>query len=135
MLFIILLVVAVGVLNTVLMTVLERRREYGVMRAIGTAPGEIFRLVTVEVLFMAVIGLVIGFGVAYLVNYLLSINGVYMGQSFTYGGIEFSRMYTEINARSFWIPAVSVLITAVLVSVFPALRAAKTAPARSMRMH
>ncbi|MGD8922100.1 MAG: ABC transporter permease [Candidatus Zixiibacteriota bacterium] len=135
MLFIILLVVAVGVLNTVLMTVLERRREYGVMRAIGTAPGEIFRLVTLEVLFMAVIGLIIGFGVAYLVNYLLSINGVYMGQSFTYGGIEFSRMYTEINARSFWIPAISVLLTAVLVSVFPALRAAKTAPARSMRMH
>lgn len=135
MLFVILLVVAVGVLNTVLMTVLERRREYGVMRAIGTSPGEIFRLVTIEVLFMAAISLVIGFGVAYLVNYVLSINGIYMGQSFTYGGIEFGRMYTEINARSFWIPAVAVLVTAVLVAIFPGLRAAKTAPAQSMRMH
>jgi ABC-type lipoprotein release transport system permease subunit len=49
MLFVIILIVAVGVLNTVLMSVLERRREYGLMRAIGTKPRQIIRLVLWEV--------------------------------------------------------------------------------------
>jgi putative ABC transport system permease protein len=135
MLFVIMLVVAVGVLNTVLMTVLERRREYGVLRAIGTAPAQVFRLVLVEVVIMALFSLVIGSGIAYVVNYVLSIHGIEMPQSFTYGGIEFTTMYTEINSRSFYMPAVAVLLTALIVSLFPAARAAQIEPAKAMRLH
>jgi len=135
MLGVILMVVAVGVLNTVLMTVLERRREYGVLRAVGTRPGQVFTLVVYEVIMMAIIGIIIGFGLSYLANYLLSIYGVTMAQSFTYGGIEFRTMYSEINARSFYIPGIAVLLTAIIVSLFPATRAAHVAPARAMRTH
>lgn len=135
MLFVIALVVAVGVLNTVLMTVLERRREYGVLRAVGTAPSRIFRLVILEVLIMAVIGICLGFGVSLVVNYYLSIDGIAMPEPMTYGGIEFSHMYTEINARSYYIPALTVIFTAFIVSIFPAARAARVAPARAMRIH
>ena len=52
-LFIITMLVAIGVLNTVLMTVLERTREYGLMRAIGTSPFIVFQLVILEVAVMA----------------------------------------------------------------------------------
>lgn len=135
MLFVILLVVAVGVLNTVLMTVLERRREYGVLRAVGTAPGEIFRLVLYEVLIMAGISLIMGMIVAYIVNYVLSVQGLPMPEAFTYGGITFSRMYTQINAHSFYIPAICVIVTAVIVSLFPAGKAARIEPAKAMRIH
>jgi ABC-type lipoprotein release transport system permease subunit len=135
MLFVILLVVAVGVLNTVLMTVLERRREYGVLRAVGTAPGEIFRLVIYEVLIMAGISLILGAIIAYVVNYLLSVQGLPMPEAFTYGGITFSRMYTEVNAHSFYIPAICVILTAIVVSLFPAGKAARIEPAKAMRIH
>jgi ABC-type antimicrobial peptide transport system permease subunit len=135
MLAIIIVVVAVGVLNTVLMTVLERRREYGVLRALGTAPIQIFQLVLQEVAIMAVIGIIIGAVISLVVNYWLSLRGFYMGQSFTYGGMEFSHMYTEINARSFYIPGICVLISAFIVSLFPAVKAARVPPARAMRMH
>ena len=84
---------------------------------------------------MAVISVVIGFFVGLAVNYWLSLHGVPLPTPLTYGGMEFSRMYTEINARSFVIPAVTVMFSAGLVSIFPAIKAARTAPARAMRTH
>ena len=135
MIFVIILVVAVGVLNTVLMTVLERTREYGVLRAIGTGPQQIFGLVLIEVFIMAIISIILAIGLSYAVNYSLSIHGLAMPTPFTYGGIEFRKMYTEINARSFYIPALCVVFSAMLVAIFPATKAAHTAPARAMRMH
>ncbi len=135
MLGIIILLVAVGVLNTVLMTVLERRREYGVLRAVGTGPGQIFRLVLIEVTVMAVIGIVAGSLAAWAANHYFAVRGLSAGFEFTYGGIEFTRMYTEVNARTFWIPALSVMVSALLVSIYPAARAAHTPPALAMRLH
>ena len=134
MLFIIVLVVAVGVLNTVLMTVMERRREYGLLRAIGTRPGQIIRLVLSETVVMAIISVLIGVVVSLVINYLLSLKGIALPQPITYGGVEFTTMKTEINARSLYIPALAVVVVAVLVSIVPAVKAARTAPARVMRM-
>ncbi len=135
MLAIIIIVVAVGVLNTVLMTVLERTREYGVLRAVGTGPGQIFGLVLIEVFIMAIISIILAIGLSYTVNYALSIHGVATPTTFTYGGIEFRKMYTEINARSFYIPALCIVFSAMFVALFPAAKAAHVAPAKAMRMH
>ena len=135
MLFIIVLLVAVGVLNTVLMSVLERVREYGLLRAIGTSPIGIFKLVTTEVVFMALIGIALGCVVAFITNSILSVHGLSLTTPFTYGGIEFKEMNAEINARSFYIPAIAVFFSAFLVSIFPAVKAARTPPARAMRMN
>jgi len=132
---VILIVVAVGVLNTVLMTVLERRREYGLLRAIGTGPGQVFRLVVIEVFILAVLSLIIGGLIAYGLNWYYSIHGMDFVESWSYGGVEFGKMFTEINARSFYIPGLAVLLSAVLVSIIPALRAAHVAPAKAMRIH
>ncbi len=135
MLLIIVLVVAVGVLNTVLMSVLERRREYGVLKAVGTKPGQIVKMVLLEVNILAAMCIVLGAGVGLLINYFFSIHGFALPEPMTYGGMKFQHMFTEINAMSFYIPAVTVLISATLVSLFPALKAAHTDPARSMRIH
>ncbi|UCD17708.1 MAG: ABC transporter permease [Candidatus Zixiibacteriota bacterium] len=135
MLAIIIVIVAVGVLNTVLMTVLERTREYGVLRAVGTRPGQIFKLVLYEVATMAVISTIIGAILSAIINYLLSFHGIPMPIDYSYGGVEFSRMYTEINARSLIIPGITVVASAMLISVFPAVKAARIAPAKAMRTH
>jgi putative ABC transport system permease protein len=135
MLFIVALIVAIGVLNTVLMTVLERTREYGVLRALGTRQMQVFRLVIYEVTLMAIIGLIIGFVLSLILNHQLSIHGIAMPHAFRYGGMEFTHYYSEVNARSLYIPAITVLLSAMMVSVFPAIRAAKIAPARALRTH
>lgn len=135
MLVVIVLVVAVGVLNTVLMSVLERRREYGVLKAVGTKPGQIVKMVLAEVNILAVVCIILGAAVGLLLNYLLSIHGISLPEPISYGGMKFQHMQAEINARSFYIPTITVLLVATLVSLFPAIKAAKTEPARSMRIH
>jgi len=131
--FIIMLVVAVGVLNTVLMSVLERTREYGLLRAMGTRPRHVFALVVSETLLLALFSIVAGAAVGLAANYWLSIHGVSLPEAFSFEGVEFKDMYAEINVRSFAIPAVVVLFAAAVVSTFPAVRAARTAPAAAMR--
>ncbi len=134
MLLIIVMIVSIGVLNTVLMTVLERTREYGVLRAIGVRPFQVSRLVVYEVAVMAWVSVFFGFFVALGCNYWLSVAGLSFG-TFTYGGVEFNEMYSEINVRSYAIPAITVLVSATIVSIFPAIRAARTLPAKAMRTH
>jgi ABC-type lipoprotein release transport system permease subunit len=135
MLFVIILIVAVGVLNTVLMSVLERRREYGLLRAIGTKPVQIFSLVLLEVNFLALSSIVIGAALGMTANHWLSVHGLSLPQSFSYGGMEFNTMYAEINLRSLFLPALTVLLSASVISVFPALKASRTKPARAMRIY
>jgi ABC-type lipoprotein release transport system permease subunit len=135
MILIITLIVAVGVLNTILMNVLERQREYGVLRAVGTRPGQICRLVLIEVFFLALISIIVGAAGGLIANSLLAEYGISLSESFSYGGVEFTDMKGEVNARSFYIPTVVVMIAALLVSLYPALKAARVEPARAMRMH
>ncbi|KPJ70025.1 hypothetical protein AMJ44_00900 [candidate division WOR-1 bacterium DG_54_3] len=135
MLIIIVFIVAVGVLNTVLMSVLERQREYGVMKAIGTKPKQIIKLVVIEVTILAIICIILGSGLGYGANTFLSKHGIKFGEGITYGGMKFETMKAEINLRSFLIPAVTVILCAALVSLLPAIKAARTEPAKTMRFH
>jgi putative ABC transport system permease protein len=135
LLVVIVVIVAVGVLNTVLMSVLERRREYGLLKAVGTKPRQIIRLVLLEVVILSVFSMAIGAGLGLGANFLLSRHGIKFSEGLTYGGMVFDTMKSEINIRSFTIPAVTVIICAVLVSLIPALKAAHTEPAKTMRVH
>ncbi|MGM0465473.1 MAG: ABC transporter permease [Acidobacteriota bacterium] len=135
MLVIIILVVAIGVLNTVLMSVLERRREYGVLKAVGTKSHQIIRLVLAEVNILAFFSVVLGIGAGLVVNMILSQHGISLSQPITWGGMEIQTMKAEINLRSFIIPAITIFLSATLVSFFPAVKAARTEPAEIMRMY
>lgn len=134
-LLVMIIIVGIGVLNTVLMSVLERRREYGVLKAIGTRPGRIVRLVILEVLILSLLSMIVGAGLGLGANAFLARHGVRFGKGITYGGMVFDTLRSEINGRSFLIPAVTVLVSALLVGLFPALKASRTDPARAMRTH
>ncbi len=135
LLVVIVVIVAVGVLNTVLMSVLERRREYGLLKAVGTKPRQIIRLVLLEVLILSVLAMAVGAGLGLGANFLLSRHGIKFSEGLTYGGMVFDTMKSEINIRSFTIPAATVIICGILVSLIPALKAARTEPAKTMRVH
>ena len=115
------------------MAVLERQREYGLLKAMGTRPRQILCLVLYEVNILAIFSIVAGSGLAYLANNWLSRHGISLSEPFSYGGMTFKTMYAEINVQSFVIPALAVLGTAVLVSFLPALKAARTESAKTMR--
>lgn len=132
---VILLIVAVGVFNTVLMSVLERRREYGVLLALGTRPGRLVRMVITEAALLAVGSAIVGTVAGFFLNWWVSMHGIILSEPFTYGGITFTMLRTELNVPSFVIPACTVVATAILVALAPAWTASRTDPARSMRMH
>jgi ABC-type lipoprotein release transport system permease subunit len=129
------MLVAIGVLNTVLMNVLERTREYGLMRAMGTSPATVFSLVIVEVVVMAIMSVIVAGIVSYILNYSLSSVGIPMPVEIEYGGVSFDSMNTEVNTRSYMIPLFCVVFSAAFISVFPAIKAARTRPAVAMRSH
>ncbi len=132
---VIMLIVAIGVFNTVLMSVLERTREYGVLKAVGTKPGQIFWLVVCEVVIIALGSICVGALLGALLNYILSIYGITYPQEITYGGMKLKTLYAEVNVRCLVIPAIIVMLAAAIVSLFPAIKAARIMPAKAMRTH
>ena len=132
---VIMLIVAIGVFNTVLMSVLERTREYGVLKAVGTKPVQIFWLVVCEVIIIALGSICVGALLGVLLNYLLSIYGITYPQEITYGGMKLKTLYAEVNVRCLVIPAFTVMLSATIVSLFPAIKAARIMPAQAMRTH
>ncbi len=85
-LFMLLVLVAFGVLNTVLMSVLERSREFGVLLALGMPNERLLRVVLAEAVLMVLIGLVLGSAAGFAVNTYL------IRHPITLGG-ELARLY------------------------------------------
>ncbi len=132
---IIMVIVGIGVLNTVLMTILERTREFGVLRALGTRPGDVFGLIVLETAYLSILSILLGGAVSLVGNYLLATYGITYPTPIEYGGFMFQRMVGKVSFQVFWIPAAITFGTAVVVSVFPALRAAKVTPVKAMRSY
>jgi ABC-type lipoprotein release transport system permease subunit len=127
--------VAFGVLNTQLMSVLERTREFGVMLALGMSPGRLARLVGIETLLLAALGLGLGLLGGSLLTWYLSVTGfVYPGveemmERFMLGG----RIYPEVSPVSMLIGPLAVFVGAMLAALYPALRLFRLRPVAAMQ--
>jgi putative ABC transport system permease protein len=133
-LVVVVIVVAITILNTVLMSVLERQKEYGVLRAVGTRPGRIVGMVIAETSVLAAASIALGSIIGLLLNLYFSRHGIALPNPIEWGSVQFRYMKGEVNARSFYLPAITVIATSILVCLPPALRAARTEPAATMRM-
>ena len=131
--YIIIFLVCIGVLNTVLMSVLERTGEFGVLKAIGTSPRRLFSLIVTETLLLAGISCLAGFLLALPVNYYLAQVGFSLPEPMEVSGVMMSHMKGLWTVRTFLDPALIVIGSAALISIFPAQRAAKIVPVEAMR--
>jgi putative ABC transport system permease protein len=113
--------------------VLERRREFGVMKAMGTGPGRIVKMIVLEANIMALMSIVAGSILSTAGLLLLSRHGWVLDPPLDYAGFTFREMVATITPGCYWIPAVCIIITASLVSLLPAMKAARTDPARTLR--
>jgi ABC-type lipoprotein release transport system permease subunit len=136
--FLIGLLIASGILNTLLMSVLERTREFGVMMAVGMSPRTLFMLVVVESLWLAIIGIVIGIIItapwyAYLYYVGLDFSGA-IGEDYSAGGILVDpllriRLYKE----SIIAILTGVFSLTLLAGLYPAWRAGRIPPVESLK--
>lgn len=130
---IIIFIVAIGVLNTILMGTLERTHEFGVLRAIGTRPMGVFRLILMESTMLALVACLVGAVFALPTNYWMQTVGFVLPEPIDMGGIQFTAMLGEISWFSMGMPASVVLLSTLAVSVFPAIRAARISPLQAMQ--
>ncbi len=131
--FIILLIVAVGVLNTVLMAVLERTREYGVMAALGTRPRQIFSLIVLETGLLAILSSLVGAILGSLALWYFAAVGITYPEPVTVAGYALTTLTAEITPAAYYKPFLIIFLTALLVSIVPALRAARIKPVDALR--
>ncbi len=132
MMGLIVFIVFVGVLNTVLMSVLERTREFGVMRAIGGRSFQLIKLITLETTLLASFSVVLGLILVFPLIYWVTHVGFLLPEPIDMSGIMFQHLKGELSPRVFLIPMVFVLATAILVSIPPGLRAAHILPKEAL---
>ena len=132
---ILVILVAFSVLNTQLMSVLERTHEFGIVMSLGLTPGRLGRLVLLETTIMGVMGLILGAVLGGLFTLWFNVNG------FAYPGMDEmaakfnlpARFFPEVSALTMLIGPVVVFIFTILAAVYPALRLHKLHPVEAMR--
>jgi len=136
--FLVGLLIAVGILNTMLMSVLERTREFGVMMAVGMSPKVLFRLVMVESFWLSIVGLLLGIIITapwyyYLYHTGIDFSGSF-GDDFSYGGVLVDPVF---KARLFKESIIAILsgvfLLALLAGIYPAWRAGRVPPVESLK--
>jgi ABC-type lipoprotein release transport system permease subunit len=132
------MLVSAGILNTMLMSVLERKREFGVMMALGMSPRNLFLLVILESFWLALLGLIIGVIVTapwyiFMTNTGIDLSAAY-GEGFSFGGVLLDPVF---KIRLFKESIVAILIglfgLALLAGAYPAWRAGRVAPVDSLK--
>jgi ABC-type lipoprotein release transport system permease subunit len=131
---ILIIVVAFSILNTFLMAILERTREFGVLMAIGTTPARLTKLLLIESASMTLVGIVVGIIVGSLVTLYFQAHGIFIPGSTEllreYGLPE--RMYPQLSWLSASIgPGIVMLIT-LLTALYPALKVRRLKPVEAM---
>ena len=133
---IILLALGFGIVNTMLMVVLERIHELGMLMAVGMNKIRIFKMIMLETVFLSLTGGVIGIFVGLAVSQIYSIKGIDLsglyGEGFAALGYD-SVIYTVIQLKMILGVAFLVILTGIISSVFPALKALRLNPAEAVR--
>lgn len=137
-LFIVFFVAGLGILNTMLMSVFERTKELGVMKALGTRPGKIVQLVLWESVLLGVLSTIAGLVLGGLLDWLLVEYGLDMtvgdGERLSSMGVLFDpTIFGVVRADRIVGTVLSLLLVAVFAALWPALRAARLQPVAAMR--
>ena len=137
---ILLIIVSLGVLNTVLMSVLERTREFGVMLAIGLRPSRLSRVILLEGFLMGLGGAVLGLIIGGIISYPLVVSGIDMSASMgestvMEGAVMTTHMYGEYDWGRSIMYAICAVVLAILSAVYPARKIKSMNPVDAMRHH
>jgi ABC-type lipoprotein release transport system permease subunit len=130
-----LLVVAFSILNTFLMAIFERTREFGVMMAIGTTPGRLTKILLIESMAMTFVGVVVGILTGSLITIYFQSHGIdFSGASelLSQFGIT-GRMYPKLSLLSAVSGPLAVLVITFFTALYPALKVRRMHPVEAMR--
>jgi ABC-type lipoprotein release transport system permease subunit len=129
------LVAAIGLLNTQRMSALERKREFGVLMAIGMRPRKMFRMILTESVVLGTLGGLIGTTLGLAVVWYHATAGLNLAMftdqgEFTVMGVAFTgRIYAILTPLAALQPILVMMFVAFLAGLWPAVKSAKLDPA------
>ena len=132
---IIMMALLFGIINNMLMAILERRRELGMLMAVGMNKRKLFLMILLETLMLGFVGGPIGIVLSDLSTRIMMRIGVDLSSKkdgLAEIGIQ-SIIYPEIVPEYYIIIAIMVVTTALIASILPAVRALKLNPVQAIR--
>jgi len=132
---IILLALMFGIINTMLMAVLERQREFGMLMAIGMDKPRVFFMVVLESVMLTCVGIPVGILLTIGVVNLLAKHGIDLS-SFSQALSQFgfsNKIYPELPTSMFLPITIMTALTAILSAIYPAMKALQFKPAEAIR--
>ena len=127
---VVLAMVGLGILNTILMRVLERRYEFGVCKALGLRPGQLAMMIIGESLALTAISLAFGLALGLSVEHYFATSGLDLRMVFRTGLpralVVDPILYSRLSLARIVSSVVIVFIMATVISFYPALKAART---------
>jgi putative ABC transport system permease protein len=135
--FIFFLLAVMGIANTMLMAIIERTRELGMLMAIGMRPAEVVELIVAEAVSLAIASLVFGAALGAPFLWYLQVHGINLGGhrgAVSLAGIVVGPIWHgQQDFTAYTQAAIGLALTALLASIYPALRAAHFRPAAALR--
>jgi len=134
LILIIMIALVFGIINTMLMSVLERFRELGMLMAIGMNKMRVFAMIVVETIFLSFVGGPIGILLGLLTMSWLGEVGLDLS-NYSEGLREFgysSILFPFIEPSTYWSVAGGVVITALIGALYPAYKAIKLNPTEAL---
>jgi len=135
LLIIILIAMAFGIINTMMMAVLERTKELGMLMAVGMNRRKIFRMIMLETIFLSLVGTLAGIVISAVTIHFTGLNGINFAkwaegfESWGYSALIYPTLYVDFYIGM----TILVIITAIISSIYPARKALKFNPAAAIR--
>ena len=115
------------------MSIYERIYEFGIARAIGTTPGQIFSLVLFEAFLLGAMASVIGLAMGYFLSSYFNVNGIPVGE-FEFSGVGIDgNLRTELRSYQFIAFPIYVTVLTVFAAIYPGIFASKITPSRALQ--
>ena len=136
--FIFFLVAVIGVMNTMLMAVYERTREFGMLMAVGMRPAQVIRLILTEAAGLGLASLVVGATLGVPLLWYLQAHGLDLGgatgEVVSVAGVVVGHLwYGRQDFPAYGQAALGLAATALVSALYPAWRAAQLRPTEAMR--